>query len=61
MGGRILILCFVLLGGCVRYYRVTDPGGGHVYFTQQVDEQSSGAVKFNDMQTGCASRFKRLK
>jgi hypothetical protein len=50
---RGLILCVLAACcGCVRYYKVSEPSGGRIYYTTKVDEQSSGAVKFDDMKTG---------
>jgi hypothetical protein len=46
------IALLVVCGGCQRYYRVSEPQGGREYFTTKVDEQGSGAVKFDDMRTG---------
>jgi hypothetical protein len=47
-----VLIGLVLCVGCERYYRVSDPGGGREYFTTHVDEQGSGAVKFDDLRTG---------
>jgi len=47
-----LLAGLIVCGGCERYYRVSEPQGGREYFTQKVDEQGSGAVKFDDMRTG---------
>ncbi len=46
-------LCIgLLIGGCASYYRVTDPETGKVYFTQDVDTVSGGAVKLKDARNG---------
>ena len=51
-----LALGFLLLLGCgggAKYWMVNDLNtGGNVYYTQEVDNLSSGAVKFTDAQTG---------
>jgi hypothetical protein len=62
----ILIVALGLISGCVRYYRVAEPSGGRVYFTTKIDDQSSGAIKFDDMKTGArvtlqASEVKEIK
>jgi hypothetical protein len=44
-----LLIC---VAGCERYYRVSEPAGGREYFTTKVDEQGSGAIKFDDIRTG---------
>ncbi len=52
-GAIITGLCIgLLIGGCASYYRVTDPESGKVYFTQDVDTISGGAVKLKDARTG---------
>ena len=48
----VILGALVLCGGCEHFYRVSDPSGGKEYFTKRVDEQGSGAVKFEDMRTG---------
>jgi len=37
--------------GCASYYRVTDPSGAHVYYTDKVDRKDSGVVVFRDAAT----------
>ncbi len=46
-------LCIgLLIGGCATYYKVTNPETGKVYFTQDVDTISGGAVKLKDARNG---------
>ena len=49
-----LVLGLFLLIGCggPKYWMVTDPSTSNVYYTKDVDNLSSGAVKFTDAQTG---------
>ena len=52
-----LVLGLFLLIGCAgeaKYWMVTDPSTNNIYYTQEVDNLSSGAVKFTDAQTGNA-------
>ncbi len=52
-GAMIAGLCIgLLVVGCASYYRVTDPETGKVYFTQNVDTVSGGAVKLKDARNG---------
>lgn len=50
------LLLFALLGLAAcgpRYYRVTDPNSGKIYYTRDVDtKRRTGAVQFKDAQTG---------
>ena len=52
--GWILVsLCVgILVVGCSKYYQVTDPESGNVYYTQKIDNMASGAVKVTDDRTG---------
>ena len=35
--------------GCTNYYKVSDPGSGHTYYTSKVkDGGRTGAIKFED-------------
>jgi hypothetical protein len=45
-------LCFFVLAGCGGYWMVTDPTTKNVYYTEEVKESKSGAVKFIDAKTG---------
>ncbi|MHC4211937.1 MAG: hypothetical protein ACYSWP_01065 [Planctomycetota bacterium] len=40
----------VFIGGC-SYYRVTDPATQKIYYTTEVKELKSGAVKLTDAKT----------
>ncbi len=46
-----ICVCF-LIAGCGAYYKVTDPLSGTVYFTQDVDRTTGGAVKLKDDRSG---------
>ena len=48
MAGAILFTA----GGCTKYYEVTDPSTGKVYYTTSLDERSGGAVALRDANTG---------
>lgn len=48
----VSVLALGMLAGCASYYRVTNPAGGQVYYTQQVNKLGQGAVKFKDARTG---------
>ena len=39
------------LTGCASYYRVTQPGNDHIYYTDKVDRKDSGVVVFKDAAT----------
>ena len=39
------------ISGCASYYRVTEPGSSHVYYTDKVDRKDSGVVVFKDAAT----------
>ena len=40
------------MAGCTNYYRVSDPGTGHTYYTSKVkDGGRTGAIKFEDAKT----------
>ena len=42
----------LLVIGCASYYKVTDPGSGKIYYTQEVETIKGGAVKLMDAGTG---------
>jgi uncharacterized protein YceK len=46
------LICVVFLAGCGSYYKVTDPASKNVYYTEDIDQMKSGAVKFKDAKTG---------
>src|SRR6185295_19940801 len=51
---RNIVLASVVAGfltGCASYYRVTEPGTTHVFYTDKVDHKNSGAVSFKDAAT----------
>ena len=40
------------MAGCTNYYKVSDPGSGHTYYTSKVkDGGRTGAIKFEDAKT----------
>jgi len=45
-------ICVVFLVGCGSYYKVTDPASKSIYYTENIDQMKSGAVKFKDAKTG---------
>ncbi len=53
-GGVLVVsVCvMVLISGCAKYYRVTDPQSGKEYYTQEVNTIGGGAVKIKDYRTG---------
>ena len=55
-----MLLSFVGLAGCKRYYRVTDTETGDIYFTDEINkhnEQISGVLQFVDESTGAVIRL----
>ena len=46
------VLCLFVLAGCGGYWMVVDPITKNVYYTEEVKESKSGAVKFIDAKTG---------
>jgi uncharacterized protein YceK len=48
----VCLICVVFLVGCGSYYKVTDPASKSVYYTEDIDQMKSGAVKFKDAKTG---------
>ncbi len=46
------VLCLFVLPGCGGYWMVVDPTTKNVYYTEEVKESKSGAVKFIDAKTG---------
>ena len=48
-GWFVVILCVGLcIVGCASYYKVTDPQSGNIYYTQDIQGLSGGAVKLKD-------------
>jgi hypothetical protein len=52
-GWLVVILCvgFAVVG-CASYYKVTDPTSGKIYYTKDISNVKSGAVKLKDARTG---------
>jgi hypothetical protein len=50
----IILMTVMFLGtiGCGSYYRIKDPGNQNVYYTEDIEDQDSGAIKFEDANTG---------
>ena len=48
----LCLICAVFLVGCGSYYKVTDPASKSVYYTEDIDQMKSGAIKFKDAKTG---------
>ena len=50
----IILAAFMFLGitACGSYYRIKDPGSQQVYYTDDIKDQDSGAIKFKDANTG---------
>ena len=52
---KILItiaLIAVLITGCTKYYKVSDPLTGGTYYTTKIKKHSGGAVSLKDEKTG---------
>ena len=48
-----LTLWVVTLAGCASYYKVTEPGSGKEFYTEQVSRKlTGGAIEFKDAKTG---------
>lgn len=46
----------VLVAGCASYYKVTEPGSGKEFYTQDVSRRvTSGTVEFKDAKTGATT------
>jgi hypothetical protein len=46
------LVCLFLIIGCGSYYKVTDPVSKSIYYTRDIDDLKSGAVKFKDAKSG---------
>lgn len=50
---RIAMIAMVtILAGCGSYYKVTDPASKRTYYTEEIEQEKAGAVKFKDAKTG---------
>ena len=49
----IVLAIFFLAGiaGCGGYYMVKDPNTGNIYYTDSIDKEKGGAIKFKDAKT----------
>ena len=46
----------LLAGGCASYYKVTEPGSGKEFYTQDVSRRvTNGSVEFKDAKTGATT------
>jgi len=45
------VVAAAFVSGCASYYRVTEPDGTHVYYTDKIDRKDSGVVVFKDAAT----------
>lgn len=53
--GLGLLAGAMLLGGCTKYFKVTDPASGRTYYTTSSSLEKakhSGAIEFEDQATG---------
>ena len=53
--GLGLVAAAALLGGCTKYFKVTDPASSNVYYTTSSSLEKakhSGAIEFRDERTG---------
>ena len=49
----VLALLGIAVGGCASYYKVTEPGSGKEFYTQDVSRKiGGGAIEFKDAKTG---------
>jgi hypothetical protein len=44
----VLMIGIVMLSGCTSYYKVKDTATDKVFYTTQIDRQSSGSIRFVD-------------
>ncbi len=48
----VLLGALVAATGCATHYRVTDPGSGKAYYTDDISNLKGGGVRFQDAATG---------
>lgn len=53
MKKKLMLTCLafvaaIALSGCASYYKVTDPVSGRIYYTEDIDTQANGAIRFKD-------------
>ena len=51
-GCLVCAALFIADAGCTKYYKVTDPTTGKVYYTEDVDRKSGGTATLEDARTG---------
>lgn len=55
MRTMLAVAALAVCCGCARYFKVTEPNGaGKTYYTTQIQDTSSGAIKFKDLRTGAS-------
>ena len=48
----VAITLFLLgMAGCSKYYQVRDPMSGNLYYTSEIKDKSTGAIRFEDAGT----------
>jgi uncharacterized protein YceK len=53
MGKKLVSCCLALIvimavSGCASYFKITDPATGKVYYSEDIEKKSSGAIEFKD-------------
>jgi hypothetical protein len=52
----VVVPLMVLVAGCAGYYKVTEPGSGKEFYTQDVSRRGmGGSVEFKDAKTGATT------
>ena len=44
----LALFMIIAVSGCASYYKISDPASGKVYYTEDIDKKSSGAIEFKD-------------
>ena len=54
--GRFAFVSLIAVSGCASYYKITEPGSGKEFYTQDVSRKiSGGAIEFKDAKTGATT------
>jgi len=48
----LVIVVSMLAGGCTKYYQVSDPSTGRVYYTTGLKDTGGGSIQLKDERTG---------
>ena len=48
----LIVMMVIGITGCGTYYMVKNPATGDIYYTDKIDEEKGGAVKFKNADTG---------